>query len=581
MLDLPNPADLQPTDLITFTVTASGVALGGSYGIIAIEITREVNRIPRATIVLEDGSSADADFAISSETTLVPGVEIAIAGGYGSVETALFKGVITRHRIELGPRRSRLTIEAKDAAFRMALARMSRTFADQSDAEVMQSLIGGWPGLAADVTLPGANLPQIVQHQASDWDFVVMRAEIAGAQVVVTDGTVAVAVPAMAGLAAGRAVFGQGLREAALELDGEAGLRAVEVAAWDPANQDLLTAQAEDSATPGPGDLSAATLAATGAATAGLSHPGARDQAELDGWSAAALARGRRGAMRGTVTVQGTDQVRPGTLLELGGVGKHFTGLALVTGVSHRLGHGDWTTEVMLGGQTRPHAERFPVAAPAAGGQLPPVPGLQIGVVMALENDPVGEGRIQIRLPLITATEGTLWARLARTDAGKDRGFCLLPEINDEVVVGFLDGDPRDPVVLGSLHSSAAPSAVAGSDDNNDKAIVTRGGMRIHWNDDSKTISIDTPAGNALTLDEDGKTVTLIDQSGNKVTLDEGGVLVSSAKDLKLEAKGDVTISGAGIAIKAKGQVKVEGSAGAELSSGGTTVIKGTMVNIN
>ena len=47
MLDLPNPADRQPTDLTTFTVTAGGVALGGTYGIIAIEITREVNRIPR------------------------------------------------------------------------------------------------------------------------------------------------------------------------------------------------------------------------------------------------------------------------------------------------------------------------------------------------------------------------------------------------------------------------------------------------------------------------------------------------------------------------------------------------------
>jgi phage protein D len=306
MLDLPNPADLKPTHLTTFTVKAGGTALDGSYAVEAIEIAREVNRIPRATIILQDGASAKQDFEISSETTLLPGVEIEILGGYSSTEAVLFKGIVTRHRIELGKRRSRLVIECKDAAVRMTLARISRSFADQSDGDVIEGLIGGWPGLTADVQLLGSPLPQIVQHQASDWDFMVMRAEVNSAFVIVIDGKVSVAAPMPAGLTVARAIFGQGLKEALLELDAEAELAIVETGAWDPAGQDLLTAETEDSATNGPGDVAGTDLAEVGGAKAELRHPGARYQAALDGWAAAAMARGRRASVRGTVTVQGS-----------------------------------------------------------------------------------------------------------------------------------------------------------------------------------------------------------------------------------------------------------------------------------
>jgi uncharacterized protein involved in type VI secretion and phage assembly len=256
------------------------------------------------------------------------------------------------------------------------------------------------------------------------------------------------------------------------------------------------------------------------------------------------MARGRRAAVRGTLTVQGSEMILPGALIALAGLGGHFSGPAMITGLRHRLGGGDWTTEVMIGADPRPHAERFPVAAPAAAGHLPPVPGLQIGKVAALEGDPVGEGRIQIRLPTITATEGTLWARVALPDAGDGRGFCLLPEIDDEVIVGFLDGDPRDPVILGALHSSAAASALTAADDNHEKAIVTRSGMRLHWNDDTVTLTIDTPAGNSIVLDEDGTAITLTDQNGSSVTLDDGGITLDSPKDITIKATGDVTIEG-------------------------------------
>lgn len=581
----PPGLDVSSTSLTTFTVKAAGQALGAEYSIFSVEIRREVNRVPKATVVLLDGDVAKQTFATSEESTLIPGVEVEILGGYASDETTLFKGIITRHRVEVGiaGRRSgsRLTIEARDPAFRMTLGRRSRNFADVTDSDVMEQIIGLNQGVTADVEATSAKHPQIVQHQVSDWDFLVMRAEMASLAVVCLDGTVKVAKPVTAGAADAVAIFGQGLFSAELELDAETQLTKVEAGAWDMANQQLATAEAADAATPGPGDIAGADLAATGGVATSVRHPGALDQSMLDQWVAAGMGRSRRSALRGRVRVQGTAKLLPGVLIELGGFGSRFNGLGFVSGVRHRLGHGDWVTEALIGSDPIPHAERYNVAAPGAGGTIPPVPGLQIGIVAALESDPAGEDRIQIRLPTISETDGLVWARQALLDAGKARSTSFRPEVGDEVVVGFLDADPRHPVILGALHSSAMPNPLPGADDNHEKAIVTRSGMRIHWNDDKIVATIDTPAGNKIVLSEDETSIVLEDQNGNKVELNANGIAMESPKDIKLTATGDVKIKGTNVEITADASFKAQGSGGVEVSSSATTVVKGSLVQIN
>jgi Rhs element Vgr protein len=580
-MDIPLDAG-KPTHLTTFTVKAASAALGGEYGIQSIEIRREANRIPKATIVLIDGDAAKQRFAISEESKLIPGVEIEILGGYSSKETTLFKGVVTRHRIEIGRRGgSHLIVELRDAAFRMTIGRRSRNFSDVTDSDVMEQIIAKYAGLTAEVTATSLSHAQIVQHQASDWDFLVMRAEMAGFAVICIDGTVKVAPPTVAGAAVTKAAFGQSLFSAELELDAESQLTATEAGAWDMANQELVLATADDAATPGPGDIPGAELAKTGGIGAALRHPGARDQAALDQWAAADMGRARRAAVRGKVQVQGTEVLVPGVLIELSGLGTRFNGLGFVSGVRHRLGRGDWVTEALIGSDPRPHAERYAVAALSAGGTIPPVRGLQIGVVAALEKDPAGEDRIQIRLPAITETDGLVWARQALLDAGDKRGTAFRPEIDDEVVVGFLDDDPRDPVILGALHSSAKPSPIPGADANHEKGIVTRSGMRVHWNDDKIVATLDTPAGNRIVLSEDEKSIVIEDQNGNKVEMNSDGIAMTSPGDIKLTATGDVKIEGTNVELKAKASVKAEGSGGAELKSSANTVVKGSVVMIN
>ena len=89
--------------------------------------------------------------------------------------------------------------------------------------------------------------------------------------------------------------------------------------------------------------------------------------------------------------------------------------------------------------------------------------GLQIGVVADFVEDKTGELLIKVLLPSVDMqTTSAVWAQLASPDAGPARGFYFRPEPKDEVVVGFLNSDPRCPVIVGSLFTSknAAPTAM-------------------------------------------------------------------------------------------------------------------------
>src|SRR5262249_48821154 len=158
--------------------------------------------------------------------------------------------------------------------------------------------------------------------------------------------------------------------------------------------------------------------------------------------------------------------------------------------------------------------EERDVSAPRAGALLAAASGLAIGTVVSNE-DPDGEHRVRVRLPMVGTEDDGIWARVASLDAGAERGMVFRPEIDDEVVVGFLDDDPRRAVILGMLHSSAKAAPLTGSNDNHEKVYQSRSKMRMYFNDDTKIMLFETPAGNKITLSEDAKAIKIEDQNGN------------------------------------------------------------------
>src|SRR5690606_9351237 len=167
-----------------------------------------------------------------------------------------------------------------------------------------------------------------------------------------------------------------------------------------------------------------------------------------------------------------------------------FDGEAYVGGVLHALSRGKWLTTVQIGQDPQWHMTR--VGQQEAWAWQPLRAGLHIGKVVQLAGDPAGEERILVKLPILGESHEGVWARLASLDAGDRRGWVLRPELDDEVLLGFLDGDAEQPVVLGQLHSSARPAPLAAEDDNHHKGWTTRSGIRLLVDDDKKVLRLET-----------------------------------------------------------------------------------------
>ncbi len=577
-----------PADRPTFKIFADGAEINAEYQIQAVLVTRSFNRVSSAEIRVLDGDPAAEDFPVSNAAEFLPGTEIEISAGYHGDEEKIFSGVVVRHGVRAYQHKpSVVRVECRDAAVKLTVVRKSAYFYDVTDSEVIEELADG-AGLTADVAATKVRHPQMVQFYATDWDFLLTRAEANGQLVATRDGELVVKAPDAGAEPVLTLAYGGNLLDFEAVIDARDQFAAVSAAGWDAAGQELLEIEGAEATAVAPGNVTGADLAAVaGPETLELRHAGQPADDELQAWADAQRLKSAFARVRGRARFQGLAGVHPGDVVELGGVGDRFAGKALVSGVRHQIDRRNWETDVSFGLDPRwLGSELGRVVEAPAHGLLPAVSGLQVGLVTALEGDPAGEDRVQVRIPLIDPQEEGTWARVATLDAGSGeenggRGSFFRPEIGDEVVLGFLHDDPRHPLILGMLNSSAKPAPLAASDDNHEKGFVTRSAMKLLFDDDKKTVTVETPNGNTAVLSDEDGGITLEDENGNKLVMSADGITLESASDLTVKAAGDVTVEGANVSSSASAQLKVEGSAGAEISSGGSTVVKGSMVQIN
>ncbi|WP_299677251.1 type VI secretion system tip protein VgrG [uncultured Dokdonia sp.] len=568
-------------DLITHKVLSGGSELPGKYGVKSIVVEKEINRIPYAQIVILDGSASEQDFELSNEELLIPGKEIEITAGYHLDEETIFKGVVIKHNIKVRKGKSYLIIECRDEAVKMTVGRKSKYFYDSTDSAIIEELIGN-QGLTADVETTSNEHQELIQYRTSDWDFMLTRAQVNGKLCFVDDGTVKVAAPVLSGDTVETVVYGSSIYEFDGEIDARDQFDKITSYSWSYTDQELLETEAQDPSVNLNGDLAASDLAnVLQLDNFELRHGGNLSQEELQDWSDAKALYQQLAKTRGRVKFQGIPAVKPGTLLQLEGVGNRYNGTIYVTGVRHEIVDGNWLVDAQFGLCPTWFSETYDVTDMPGSGIIPAISGLHIGIVTQLESDPDGEDRILVQIPIINNEEQGIWARIATLDAGENRGSFFRPEIEDEVIVGFINDDPNDAVVLGMLNSSTKPAPLTASDDNHEKGIVTRSEMKMIFNDDKISYVLETPAGKKVTLDEDADLVQIEDEHANILTFNSDGITMESAGDINIKATGDVNVEGMNINGKANAQLKVEGSAGAEISSGAVTVVKGSQVQIN
>ncbi len=539
------------------TIRCDGQPLPAELEVLDLEIQLELNRIPQASLTLLDGSVAERCFEISDGALFKPGSRISIALGYeggGPAPEKIFEGIVTRHAVSAGGEGLRLKVNLRDRAITMTRARHSRVHANKNDAEVMRQLISQANLKVGRLARTPITHPELVQFNVSDWDFIVCRSDVLGLAIRVQNGAIS-ALPLALGTPKRILDFGlDDTRELELELDGVQQWASLKVQSWDRAK---LAPTAPVRAKPANlqiGNQSDTLLAkAVEASDASLLHGAPTAPDELQSWADARLLRSRLSLLRGTAVVDGGADLQPLDTVEIKGVGQRFNGKALVSGVTHTIDGDGWRSQLRLGLSADWFARTAELAEVPAAGLLPPAIGLQIATVASLAVDPDGELRVQVKLPQMAPDQALQWARPLSPDAGAGRGFVFRPEVGDEVVIGFLNDDPRQPLIMGALFGSKnkPPQPVQNPDKTNPlRAIVSRAGSRIVFDDKTPALHIETTAAgkasgeykNKISLDEKAKTITIEDQHNNKIELSDKGISLTSDKDITLSAKGNIKI---------------------------------------
>ena len=567
--------------VVSFKIKVDGTEIPVSHQVISLDVVKEINRIPTATLILQDGDPATSEFEVTDGNDFVPGNEIEISLGYDGNDEVVFKGIITKIGIKV--RRngdSVLIVEAKNKAIKMTVGKKSKYFYESKDSDVITEIVSNYD-LSPSIEDTVLEHPEVVQYRSTDWDFVLSRVDANGQICLADDDLFIVQEPNPNLLPEFTLLYGANVYSFDASIDARDQLKNVTAQGWDFGGQEIIEAQAAEPSINGMGNLSASDLAdVIGTDPYIISHGGKTEQAELQAWADAQLLRNRLGKIQGSLSIQGSAEIIPTNVIRLEGFGSRFNGEIYISGIKHQVEDGDWITYIQFGMNPEWFTETYEVSEKEASGLFPAVQGLQVGLVTQLQDDPIGEERILVRLPMINIAEQGIWARVACLDAGENRGTFFRPEIGDEVIVGFINDDPNDAIILGMMNSSAKPAPLIASDDNHEKGIFTRNKMKILFNDDEESITIRNDKNNQVLITD--SSIELSDKNGNQIIMNEDGIEIKSDKDIILSTRaGDLKASALNVEIDATIEAKIAGGATAELSAGAQVVVKGGMVQIN
>ena len=168
-------------------------------------------------------------------------------------------------------------------------------------------------------------------------------------------------------------------------------------------------------------------------------------------------------------------------------------------------------------------------------------------------NDPDGLGRVKVQYNWASGNTTSDWMRMIQPHSGAGKGFYFIPEIDEEVLVGFEGGNAQNPYVLGTQYNGSESSGY-NSGENDKKVIHTRSGTKILFNDAEGSILIEDPSGNTYLMDGQGnievnapKNMTF--NAGENVSITAGkNVTVNAGENIASSAAMDM-IDSAGINI--------------------------------
>lgn len=558
----------------------------------AVEVDSSIHLPASATLEFYDSKLQwvdDTRFAIGAE------LEVSILANVlnTTTPTAVFKGVIAAIEPEFieGGAYAMLVVRAYDKSYLLHRGTKTMAYVQQTDSDIAHAICQE-AGLQAEVQATSVVHPHVLREDTSDFDFLKLLANRNGYVAVFHEGKLHFKPPGALGFGEVTLEYGKTLRDFRPMLSMAGQVNEVTVQGWDPKTKQAVTGQATSAAF-----VSSATgiTGQRGYAMARSAH-GAKSRHITDAWDTqaandviakAVLDRLAANDMTGEGTAFGNPLIKAGGQVNIQKLGTRFSGKYFVTRVRHRLDPAQaYDTEFWFGGMNS--GTLASMVAEDRRGTAPlgrPLPGLMTAVVTN-NNDPDSLWRVKLKYPQLADDQESFWAPVVSVGAGPNRGLMVLPEVNDEVVVGFVNGDINRPFVLGNTWngSDAAPesqSSAVQSGAVEVRTFKTRAGHILRFTDTSgseKIELIDKKTSNSIVIDTANDTITI--KAGKDIVLEATGDIKLKGVNIKLEGTAKVEIKAPTVEAKADAQIKLAGAM-AELSASGITKVSGSMVNIN
>lgn len=575
-------SDTKYLSSFSFTLGGSPAPAEMIADLIEVTIENSLHLPDVATLVLRDRDSKWID-----DSRLEPGAEIKVKAVVGNKTKEIFDGEI----VEIEPVFSRsshlVTIRAFDRLHRLSRGRYARSFVNVKDGDVIQK-IAQEVGLRASVGPTTIVREHLMQSGQTNLEFLQGRAAALGYLLYVEGTALHCKAPGSTG-AAIDLKMPDDFHDFRPRLTTISQVSKVQARGWDPKQKREVLGEAQNGAThPKVGvNKSGGQLAQSAfriSAEYLVADRPVRTQAEADKLAQAVADQFDGKFIEAEGVAQGNPNIVAGASVKISGVGQRFSGTYFVTSSRHAYtpDEGYLTSFFVSGLHPSTLIGLLAPDQPAA-----PAPHLAVGVVTD-NNDPENMGRVKVKYPWLTNDHASGWARVVSAGAGPDRGFMVLPEVNDEVLVGFEMGDINQPYVLGGLwNGKDKPPRTSNVAVKGGKVVQrvlrSRAGHEILIDDDDSKggITIKDKNGNqiVLTIDQDKLTIT----SKGDMTFDtQGNLTLKTAKKLVIEATQAGEIKAMGLkldgktsATEVKGMsVKVDGGAG-------TVDVKGSMINLN
>lgn len=547
------------------------------------------------TILLQD-----SQFKWVDSTMVKPGkaVEIAAQAGEeagGGRAGTLMEGEIAALEPSFSAEgKTTMLIRGYNKVHRLHRGRKSRTFLKTTDGDLVRKVATG-AGMTAVVDSTAIVHDYVLQNNQTDMEFLQTRADRLGYKVFAA-GSKLYFKKGDASMGSGPTLaFGDQLRSFRPVLAATHQVDEVVVMGWDPAKKVAIKGQA--SPTIKQGGISStggqeAKSAFSQAETVVVNHPVTSIN------EANALAQGLAHDV-GSEFIQaegvclGHPGVKAGHTITINGVGQRFSGTYFVTSAVHILNERGYETQFTISGRqpnTASHLLEAENRHMAGRGGLY---GLAIGVVTNNNNREKDWGGVKVKYPWLGDDIESDWIRVVGPGAGANRGIYWLPEINDEVLLGFEHGDIHRPYVLGGLWNGndAPPTPVAETVVNgkvDQRVIQSRSGHQVILNDaqGKEKILIKSKSGHQVLLDDAGGSEKFIikDKSGsNEMIIDsaQNAITINAGQNLTLKCGQKLTLECTELAITAKSKGLIKANATLTLESSAKSEIKGAQVSIN